>query len=158
MESTIRLKSYIWDIFEFLEKELTMYEYSYSQSIPFYVPEHEKIPLEQRIYVNLNLRQDPSTTMLYKREEYDLLTYFGELGGLLEIVMLVGWYLSFALVSRLLQAALVERTYRQQYYNSNETQYYETRVAGVVTPENSTSSDSSDSVEKAAIQADQKLA
>ena len=30
MESTIRLKSYIWDIFEFLERELFMYEYSYS--------------------------------------------------------------------------------------------------------------------------------
>lgn len=102
MESTIRLKSYIWDIFEFLEKELTMYEYSYSQSIPFYVPEHEKIPLEQRIYVNLNLRQDPSTTMLYKREEYDLLTYFGDMGGLFSFLLFFGWALSHRFVSRLL--------------------------------------------------------
>ena len=41
-----------------------------------------------------------------------LLQYFGDLGGLLEIVMLIGWALSFAFVSRLFYADLVEHTYR----------------------------------------------
>ena len=31
MESTIRLKKYIVDIFEFFEEELTMYDHSYTQ-------------------------------------------------------------------------------------------------------------------------------
>ena len=73
----------------------------------------------------------------YKREEYDLLSYFGDLGGLAGIVMGVGWFVSASLVSRLFQAALVEKTYRWQKYDIDDTQYYETKIAGQVTSENS---------------------
>ena len=100
------------------------------------------VPLSERRYFKFYLRADQIKNN-YKREEYDLLQYFGDIGGLLEIVTLVGWYMSFALVSRLFQAALVEGTYRKQEYSPGNTQYYETRVAGVVTPETSTSSESS---------------
>ena len=44
----------------------------------------------------------------YKREEYDLLSYFGDLGGLAGVVMGVGWFISFSLIARLFQAAIVE--------------------------------------------------
>ena len=111
MESTIRLKSYILDIFEFLEQELTMYEYSFTQSIAYYVPQ-ESTPLSERTYLNLNLRQDPEKAMLYKREEYDLLTYFGDLGGLLSSLLFSGWTISSMFVLRLFHAALVKKIYR----------------------------------------------
>ena len=67
----------------------------------------DSTPMSDRSYFKFYLRAE-SVQSYYKREEYDLLQYFGDLGGLLEIVMVVGWYLSFAMVSRLFQAALVE--------------------------------------------------
>ena len=101
------------------------------------------VPLKDRDYFKLYLRADVIKNN-YKTEEYDLMQYFGDLGGLLEIVIVIGWYLSFALVSRLFKAALVERTYRYQQYKPDSTQYYETRIAGQVTPEESSSSDDDD--------------
>ena len=77
----------------------------------------------------------------YKREEYDMLSYFGDLGGLYSIVMGFGWVISVALISRLFQAAIVEKTYRWQKYNVDDTPYYKTKIAGKVTPENSSDSE-----------------
>ena len=55
MESTISLKSNIWDVFELFEKELTMYDHSYTQQIPYYVPS-KSTPLEEQTYVKMFLR------------------------------------------------------------------------------------------------------
>ena len=66
----------------------------------------------------------------YKREEYDILTFFGDIGGLTDCIIVFGWVLSSALVSRLFQAALVQSVYRWQRYNEDKTPYYETSIAG----------------------------
>ena len=62
----------------------------------------------------MNLRQDPHITMFYKREEYGLLSYVGDMGGLLSALDFLGYALTSVLVSRLLRAALVKRMYRVQ--------------------------------------------
>ena len=50
------------------------------------------------------------------------------------------------MVTRLVKAAMVEKTYRWQNYDVDDTQYYETKIAGQVTPENS--SDESNNEQK----------
>ena len=65
-----------------------------------------------------------------------MLTYLGDLGGLLDIVMLLGWAISSIFVSRLLQAALVKQVYRVQRYLLDMTPYYvSSRPAGQLTTE-----------------------
>ena len=50
--------------------------------------------------------------MLYAREDYSLLVYLGDIGGLLDFVLIFGWALSHKFVLRLLHAAIVGRVYR----------------------------------------------
>ena len=65
-----------------------------------------------------------------------MLTYFGDLGGLLDFVMLFGWAISSVFVSRLLQAALVKQVYRVQRYLLDMTPYYvSSRPTGQLTTE-----------------------
>ena len=103
------IKDKWWDIFEFFEYEMDLFEKSLVQDLLQWIT--SDVPLKDRQYIKLYFRADQIKSY-YKREEYDLMQYFGDLGGLLEIVILIGWYLSFALVSRMFKAALVERTYR----------------------------------------------
>ena len=48
-----------------------------------------------------------------------------------------GWFISVSFAARLFQAAMVEQTYRWQKYDIDDTQYYETKIAGSVTSEES---------------------
>ena len=96
--------------------------------------------MSEREYASIYLRADQMHNF-YKREEYDLLSYFGDLGGLAGIVSWFGWVISASIVERMFQAALVEQTYRWQKYDIDDTQYYETRIAGQVTSENSSNDD-----------------
>ena len=48
----------------------------------------------------------------FKLEAYDILTFFGDLGGLLDVTILFGSFLTSALAFRLFQADIVERAYR----------------------------------------------
>ena len=114
----MKMKDKWWDIFEFFEYEVNLFEKSRSQEVLEWMG--SDVPLSERKYFKFYIRSDQIKNN-YKREEYDLLQYFGDIGGLLEIVTLVGWYMSFALVSRLFQAALVESTYRKQEYSSGNT-------------------------------------
>ena len=104
MENTIRLKDYVWDFLELYEKDVPLFEHSYSQQASKWTP--TGTPIEDREYVNLFFRQDYSQR-LYKREEYDMLTYLGDLGGLLDFVVIFGWVVSYHFASRLFSAALV---------------------------------------------------
>ena len=109
MQSTIRVKDRIWDIFDMTEQDIPLFEHSYFQQVPFWIP--SDTPIEDRTYVSVYLRHD-TRSRLYKREEYDLLTYFGDVGGLLDIVLLFGFALSSPFIGRLFHAALVKENYR----------------------------------------------
>ena len=50
--------------------------------------------------------------MLYARNDYELLQYLGDLGGIIDFVLLLGMATSHIFVKRLFQAALVNRVYR----------------------------------------------
>ena len=80
--------------------------------------------------------------MLYKREEYDLLTYFGDLGGLLSSLLFFGWAISSKFVMRLFHAALVKKIYRVQQYLLDMTPYYQSsKDGGKLTTESDSNSD-----------------
>ena len=109
MESTLTLKDQIWDIFEFTEYDINIAEHSHSTRAHKWMSPN--LPKSEREYVTLYLRQDEQKR-LYKREEYDILTYLGDMGGLLDIILLFGVFLSSPFVNRLFHAALVKKTYR----------------------------------------------
>lgn len=66
----------------------------------------------EREYIKLYLRQEVNQSRFYQVEEYDLLTYLGDIGGLFSAAMIVGRAITFCFVSRLLQAEIVQAAYR----------------------------------------------
>ena len=104
MESTINLKDNILDIFDSLEFDVPIFEVSklvdYSSAIP-----HDS-RISDREYMTIFFRAD-SETRIYKREGYDLLTFLGDLGGLFDICMILGMFLTTMFAGRLFTAALI---------------------------------------------------
>ena len=99
-----------YDIFEFEDDYKTKFfenskEESYLKRMDSSVPENEKE------YLNIYFRAD-SYSGFYVREDYELLEYLGDIGGLLDFVLVMGWFISTVFVSRLFQAALVGKVYR----------------------------------------------
>ena len=123
----MNIKDEWWDIFEVNEYVLNLFELAYSQHIAKWIPWSE--PVKDREYVSLYLRADQMHNF-YKREEYDLMTYFGDLGGLQGVVFGLGWFFSVGMVTRLVKGKMIEKTYRWQNYDVDDTQYYETKIAG----------------------------
>ena len=56
--------------------------------------------------MNIYLRAD-TTSNVYKREGYDILSYLGDLGGLLDIVLVIGSALAGFLTSKKFTADLI---------------------------------------------------
>ena len=80
----------------------------------------------------------------YFYAEYHLLTMLGDLGGLYGIVMGLGWFIAAPLVSRLSKAAMVHSNYRLQSYDFDDSQYYQTKIAGEVSSASSSSGDNNE--------------
>ena len=96
--------------------------------------------IADRSYVEINLRAS-SIKRVYKREVVDVLTYLGDLGGLLDVLLVVGQMLTSIVASKLFTAALIGQLYRIQEYMRDFTQYYQTQQNLKLTSE----SDSSES-------------
>ena len=67
--------------------------------------------MSEREYISLFLRA-ANERQLYFRDTYDMLTYLGDLGGLIDIVMVVGYLLTTLFASKLLAAAVIGQVYR----------------------------------------------
>ena len=61
---------------------------------------------------------------MYKREAYELIEYFGDLGGLFEIVQLLAYFLTAGIIKRLYHAAIISNTYSIQHYDRDNYHYY----------------------------------
>ena len=85
LESNLNLLDEWIDIFELTEYDLTLYEQSYVKQHNRYIP--KETALADREYISIYLRAD-DTQRNYKREEYDVLTYFGDLGGLFDFILM----------------------------------------------------------------------
>ena len=109
MNSEIRTKDVIWDIYDTEEIEVPIFELTrFVDNFQVYTP---NTPTKDRKYVQIYFRAD-AERRIYKREEYDMLTFLGDLGGLIDVVLLVGWSLTSLFASRLFQAALITQAYK----------------------------------------------
>ena len=116
--AAVSLIKHWWDFLEATEYELELFEGTYSQNNYSYMP--SSWSKKERSFIKIYIRAD-MTERLYKREEYDILSYFGDIGGLLDIVFILGFALTSFFVSRQLHAALVNRTYRMQRYDADQS-------------------------------------
>ena len=62
------------------------------------------------------LRVSPSTR-LYTRWQYSIMAYLGDLGGLIDIIQLVGLLLTTFLTRNVLEAAMITDSYQIQKFN-----------------------------------------
>ena len=67
-----------------------------------------------------------STDWYYKRETYDLLAYIGDVGGIHQLLWLIGGLLIGFLVDRKFNARLVKELYKVQQYSADQSEYYKT--------------------------------
>lgn len=81
------------------------------------------LKVEEREYLNIYLRAD-NGRRLYKRQVDDMLTYMGDLGGLLDVLLVLGWAGTALFGSKLFRASLIGQAYHVQSYNKDFTQYY----------------------------------
>ena len=107
------------------EYSIKFFEPSFTERTHRSIPENA--PPEEIEYIKVFFRAD-SRSKLYKREDYQLLVYLGDLGGLIDFVIIFCYGLSHPFVQRLFQAALIEQAYRLQKFLLDTTPYYRTKV------------------------------
>ena len=87
----------------------------------------------------------------YTRNQYTILTYLGDVGGLIDIVWIVGGLISAALTRDALAAAMIRNSYQVQGYNGDNCQYYETTQGGnnqILTPESHSENEDNDIIQE----------
>ena len=67
--------------------------------------------------------------------------YFGDLGGLFEIVQLLAYFLTAGVIKRLYYAAIVSNTYSIQHYDRDNSYYYHSNNENQLTSESSSNED-----------------
>ena len=99
------MKDQWYDLFDIIDEySFKFFETSYNQYTQRHIPE-DTLP-EGSEYIQIFFRAD-SNSKLYKREDYQLLEYLGDLGGLLDFVIILCWAMSHVFVKRLFHAALI---------------------------------------------------
>ena len=79
--------------------------------------------LADRTYYVVTLLKDDSTRR-YTRSVQSFLGYIGDLGGIIEILMLISAFLISPLVEREIFAALASESYQIQKYTKDQSEYY----------------------------------
>ena len=87
MKSFLSLKDNIYDLYDSDEQGFFLFEPE--QRIDYMQNISAETPLEERSYLKIFFRAE-SKRNVYTREGYDLLTFLGDLGGLADIVVLIG--------------------------------------------------------------------
>ena len=122
MNSTVNFKGSIFDPFDVDENEWNFYEESRQMDYTKKIKESE--PLAERRYVQIFLRAEDENRQ-YKREDYEVLAFLGDLGGLMDVVYLFGSALTHIFASKLFMAALVGQAYSIQRYLKDMTPLYQ---------------------------------
>ena len=113
MESEILMQDNYMDIFDIDEKTVNLYEIS--RMVDYYQRNPEGMKVADREYMNVYLRAE-NQSRFYKRVGYDILTYLGDLGGLLDFVLALGFAITSFFSTKLFSAALIGQVYRVQRY------------------------------------------
>ena len=109
MKNEMLLNDNIYDIYGLDSRSENLFEISrmvdYTQRIS------DTTPVADREYLSLFFRAE-NQSRLYRRVGDDVLTYLGDLGGLLDFVLLLGFLSSSCFASKLFSAALISQVYR----------------------------------------------
>ena len=73
----------------------------------------------------MHIRADNSTRY-HRRQTYRLIEYLGDIGGLIQIILLTGSFFVGFIIERQFKAAMVSETYQIQKYAKDQTEYYST--------------------------------
>ena len=98
-------------MFEFFEKEWSIFEYIRHYSYTEVPKWTEKDPLKEREYAAIYIRSE-NFSRNYTRRTYGLIEYLGDLGGIQEIIFAVCGYLVGFLIQRMFNAELVQDIYK----------------------------------------------
>ena len=109
MKSAIELNDNVWDIYD--TEKRTEYLFETSRRYDYFNRMSDGMDRAEREYLGIFFRAD-NERRLYKREGYDILTYLGDLGGLLDFVLLLGWLVTTVFAGKLFEAALIGASYR----------------------------------------------
>ena len=99
----------IFDIFEQDKIEQELFEEQSRANYYKRIPKSEA--LADRTYLEVHLRAS-GFRRRYIRENYDILSYLGDLGGLFEIAFSSGKLLTALFVTKMFQAALIRSVYK----------------------------------------------
>ena len=84
----------------------------------------QDLPLSEQKYASLFFRAH-TKRRVYNRDPYKLLELLGDLGGLFDILILIGLLLTNFWVVPHFTAELLKDSYQIQNYSQNKTQYYD---------------------------------
>ena len=108
MESKIETNDHLIDIFDQFKREVALLEQARREH---YFRRHSLAkPVADRTYIEIFLRAH-NEHRIYKKEGYDILSLFGDLGGLYEIIYFSGWLLTGIFASRLYRASIINEAY-----------------------------------------------
>ena len=103
-KSNLRLKDNIFDIYDQVEKLVPLFEPK--QRIDYFKPIYSDSPLAGRTYIAIYFRAENSKNF-YTREGYDLLTFLGDLGGLFDVIFLVGASMTSVFAGNMMKIAMI---------------------------------------------------
>ena len=132
MQSVLNLKDFVFDLFDKFEIFDPIFELSKRSDNYRVMP--EELDIAEREYISIYLRAD-SEKRIYKREGYDILTFFGDIGGLFDIVLIFGWAMTTFFAGKVFTAALISKVYNVQNYFRDSSEFYETKKTHKLTTE-----------------------
>ena len=104
-KNTLSLKNNIFDVYDAEENEIDLFDASKSFDYNSVIPKDSL--REDRRYIRIFFRAD-NERKVYTLESYDLVTMVGDLGGLLDIILIVGQSLTSFLTALIVKEALVD--------------------------------------------------
>ena len=120
MNSNIQLSDDLFKFSEYVEAETTA-EYvethfiEQHNNVKRFVPIPESVPIPERKYATITLRAD-HVSRLYYREVETILDFFGDIGGFIELVSLIGFSCTAAFVTRSMNSEMIKEVYQVQRY------------------------------------------
>lgn len=118
-KSTVLLQDSVFKLFDAdKNNEIHILQQQNSFSYQEYITQDTK--LEDREYAKFFLRAD-SLTKKYSRENYSILEYLGDLGGLLDILNVVGMILTSVIIDKLWFGQLIREVYYIHGYSENKS-------------------------------------
>ena len=123
-KSTVILDDSPWKMFDLFQTTNEIFEFTklYSYDVPDW---QKNVALKDREYASIYLRADNSDKH-YKRKTYDLLAYIGDLGGIHQLIWLIGGLLVGFIIERKFNLSLVKELYKVQKYSVDQSEYYKT--------------------------------